>query len=201
MFEDLHWIDSSSEEYLGLLMDSLAGVPIMLILTHRVGYTPPFGTRSFHTTLNLQSLSEAEVAAMAGGVLGTDALPVELRSALMDKAEGVPLFVEEVTKTLLDLGVLRRDNGGYRMVKGAAVMSGPDTIQGIIMSRLDRLGEDGKRTVQLRATMRKASPSSATVLRRRVIGTTSSSSDGWRTRSVGSTRSSAISPGRSSTIA
>ena len=67
----------------------------------------------------------------------------------MDKAEGVPLFVEEVTKTLLDLGVLRRENGGYHMVKGIAEMSVPDTMQGIIMARLDRLGEDGKRTVQL----------------------------------------------------
>ena len=67
----------------------------------------------------------------------------------MEKAEGVPLFVEEVTKTLLDLGVLRREDGGYRMVKGIAEVNVPDTIQGIIMARLDRLGEDGKRTVQL----------------------------------------------------
>src|SRR5262249_35357019 len=149
VFEDLHWIDSSSEEYLGSLMDSLTGAPIMLILTHRIGYAPPFGTRSFHTTLNLQTLSETEVVAMAGRVLGSAQLPAELRSALMDKAEGRPLFVEEVTKTLLDLGVLRRESDGYRMVKGGSEISVPDTIQGIIMSRLDRLGEDGKRTVQL----------------------------------------------------
>ena len=61
----------------------------------------------------------------------------------------MPLFVEEVTKTLLDLGVLRREDGGYRLVKGIAEVNVPDTIQGIIMARLDRLGEDGKRTVQL----------------------------------------------------
>src|SRR3989475_1614620 len=149
LFEDLHWIDSSSEEYIGSVMDSLAAMPIMLALTHRIGYTPPFGTRSFHTTLNLQSLSETEVAAMAGRVLGTEALPRDLLAALMDKAEGVALFVEEVTKTLLDLGVLRRENGAYHMVKGIAEMGVPDTMQGIIMARLDRLGEDGKRTVQL----------------------------------------------------
>ncbi len=149
VFEDLHWIDSSSEEYIGSVMDSLAAMPIMLVLTNRIGYTPPFGTRSFHTTLNLQSLSETEVAAMAGRVLGTEALPRDLLAALMDKAEGVPLYVEEVTKTLLDLGVLRRENGGYHMVKGIAEMGVPDTMQGIIMARLDRLGEDGKRTVQL----------------------------------------------------
>src|SRR5207249_5545724 len=86
---------------------------------------------------------------MARQVLGAEQFPEELRAALMEKAEGVPLFVEEVTKTLLDLGVLRREAGGYRMVKGSSEVSGPDTIQGIIMARLDRLGEDGKRTVQL----------------------------------------------------
>jgi class 3 adenylate cyclase/tetratricopeptide (TPR) repeat protein len=149
VFEDLHWIDSSTEEYLASVMDSLAGMPIMLVLTHRIGYVSPFGARSFHTTLNLQTLSEPEVVSMASGVLGTEALPRELIGALLEKAEGVPLFVEEVTKTLLDLGVLQRENGGYRMTKGAGEMRVPDTIQGIIMARLDRLGENGKRTVQL----------------------------------------------------
>jgi class 3 adenylate cyclase/tetratricopeptide (TPR) repeat protein len=149
VFEDLHWIDTSTEEYLGFLMDSVAAVPLMLLLTYRVGYTPPFGSRSFHTTLTLRSLSEADSLAMAGRVLGSEQFPEELRTALMAKAEGVPLFIEEVTKTLLDLGVFRRENGGYRMVKGLTEVNVPDTIQAIIMARLDRLGENGKRTVQL----------------------------------------------------
>jgi class 3 adenylate cyclase/tetratricopeptide (TPR) repeat protein len=149
VFEDLHWVDTSTEQYLGTLLDSVASVPVMLVLTFRLGYTPPFGARSFQTTLTLDSLSEAETMAMAGQVLGTEEFPHELRAAVMDKAEGVPLFVEEVTKTLLDLGVLRREKGGYRMVKTVAEVNVPDTIQGIIMARLDRLGEEGKRTVQL----------------------------------------------------
>jgi predicted ATPase/class 3 adenylate cyclase len=147
--EDLHWIDSSTEEYLGTLIDSVAAVPLMLLVTYRVGYTPRFGTRSFHTTLTLRSLSEADSRAMAGRVLGSEQFPEELTTALMAKAEGVPLFIEEVTKTLLDLGVLRREDGGYRLVKGLAEVNVPDTIQAIIMARLDRLGEHGKRTVQL----------------------------------------------------
>ena len=149
VFEDLHWVDTSTEEFLTFLTDSVAGAPIMLLLTYRLGYTPPFGSRSFCTTLTLRSLSEAETLAMAGRVLGTEQFPLELKGALMEKAEGVPLFVEEVTKTLIDLGVLRRENGGYRMVKGIREVHVPDTIQAIIMARLDRLGEGGKRTVQL----------------------------------------------------
>jgi class 3 adenylate cyclase/tetratricopeptide (TPR) repeat protein len=147
--EDLHWIDTSTEEYLGVLMDSVAAVPLMLMATYRVGYAPPFGSRSFHTTLTLRSLSEADSLAMAGRVLGSEQFPEGLKAALMAKAEGIPLFIEEVTKTLLDLGVLRREPGGYRMVKGLGEVNVPDTIQAIIMARLDRLGENGKRTVQL----------------------------------------------------
>jgi len=149
VFEDLHWVDHSSEEYLTALMDWVVSARIMLLMTYRVGYTPPFGTRSFLTTLTLQNLTERDALVMASRVLGTDRFPEELRAALVAKAEGVPLFVEEVTKTLLDLGVIQRDNGSYRIVRPIADAHVPDTIQGIIMARLDRLGEDGKRAVQL----------------------------------------------------
>jgi class 3 adenylate cyclase/tetratricopeptide (TPR) repeat protein len=149
VFEDLHWVDASTEEYLATLIDSVASVPILLVLTYRIGYTPPFGSRSFYTTLTLRALSEDETLAMAGGVLGAPDFPRELRDALVAKAEGVPLYVEEVTKTLLDVGVLRQENGGYRLVRRLEEAGIPDTIQGIIMARLDRLGEDGKRAVQL----------------------------------------------------
>lgn len=149
VYEDLHWIDTSTEALLGTLLDAIAGVPLLLLLTYRVGYTPPFGSRSFHTTLTLQRLPEADTVAMASRILGTERFPEELRTVLLEKAEGVPLFVEEVVKTLLDVGALRRDNGGYRVVQGLAEARVPDTVQGIIMARLDRLGEAGKRILQL----------------------------------------------------
>jgi class 3 adenylate cyclase/tetratricopeptide (TPR) repeat protein len=149
VFEDLQWIDSSSQEYLTSLVDAVASAPILLICTYRLGYAPPFGSRSYFATLSLRGLSEADSLALAGQVLGAGALPRDVATALMQKAEGVPLFLEEVAKTLLDLGVLKPHDGGYRMVKPIAEVDIPDTIEGIIMARLDRLGESGKRTVQL----------------------------------------------------
>jgi class 3 adenylate cyclase/tetratricopeptide (TPR) repeat protein len=149
VYEDLHWIDTSTEALLGTLLDAVVGVPLLLLLTYRVGYTPPFGSRSFHTTLTLQSLSEADTVTMASRILDTEHFPEALTAVLLAKAEGVPLFVEEVVRTLLEVGALRRENGSYRVVQGLAEARVPDTVQGIIMARLDRLWEEGKRTVQL----------------------------------------------------
>src|SRR5437867_1421209 len=149
VFEDLHWVDTSTEEYLAALNDSVAATRILIVATHRLGYSPPFGTRSFQTRITLSPLSEAEALSMAGGMLGVDRFPADVTRALLDKAEGVPLFIEEVTKTFLDLGILERDNGGFRVVRPIRDVAVPDTINDIIMARLDRLGEEGKRTVQL----------------------------------------------------
>ena len=88
VFEDLHWVDASTEEYLTTLIDSVTGVPILLVVTYRIGYTPPFGSRSFYTTLTLRTLSDEEMLAMAGRVLGTPDFPRELRDELVAKAEG-----------------------------------------------------------------------------------------------------------------
>ena len=149
VLEDLHWSDTSTQEYLDFAMDSVAGVRAMMILTHRIGQTHPFPSRSFHTTLNLHHLSGAQALEMATSVLGATDFPEELKTALEQKAEGVPLYVEEMTKSLIDLGFLARENGHYRVTKALEDLSVPDTMQGIIMARLDRLGIDGKRTVQL----------------------------------------------------
>ena len=149
VYEDLHWIDTSTEALLGTLLDAIAGVPLLLLLTYRVGYTPPFGSRSFHTPLTLQSLGETDTLVLASRMLGTADFPGALKAALLEKTEGVPLFVEEVVKTLLDVGVLQRADDGYRIVRSLADVEVPDTIQGLIMARLDRLGEAGKRTMQL----------------------------------------------------
>ena len=109
---------------------------------------PSFGSRSFYTTVSLHHLSGAETFEMAKRMLGTDRAPKALMGTLTEKAEGVPLFVEEVTKTLIDLGYLIRQNG-YQMAKALDKVAVPGTMQDIIMARLDRLGVDGKRAVQL----------------------------------------------------
>ena len=119
VFEDLHWIDTSTEEYLASMADAVASVPLMLILTYRVGYTPPIPRAQLpHRAHAAPAVRGGRREPWPGSVLGAADLPPALRQALLDKAEGVPLFIEEVIKTLLDLGILRREGDGYRVVEG-----------------------------------------------------------------------------------
>lgn len=115
VYEDLQWSDTSTAELLDALMDLVAGVPLLMIQTHRVGYTPPFGRRSFYTTLCLQNLSHTDTRALASSLLGTETLPEALIPLLREQTEGVPLYLEEIIKTLLDTGALRPENNGYRL--------------------------------------------------------------------------------------
>ncbi|MGH7822269.1 MAG: ATP-binding protein, partial [Candidatus Binatia bacterium] len=149
LIEDLHWIDQPSEESLQYVADAVATSRVLLIATYRPGYRNPLGERSYSTRLALQPLSPQEAAAMTGGMLETRDFPVEIRELVAKKAEGNPFFVEEVTKSLLEMGALRRSDRGYELSRELSEIVIPDTIQGVIMARIDRLGEDPKRAIQI----------------------------------------------------
>ncbi len=86
---------------------------------------------------------------MAGQVLQARSLPAELEELITSKSEGNPFYIEELTKSLLESGVMRRENGGYALEQTAAEVQVPDTIQEVILSRIDRLERDGKEALQL----------------------------------------------------
>ena len=149
VIEDLHWIDRASEELLGYLADSIPTAHVLLLLTHRPGYTQPFGDRSYYVRVGLQALGGDEMASMVGSVLGSSSLPVELRQLIARKAEGNPFFVEEVTRSLVEEGVLRVDGGGVEITRAVSDISVPDTIQDVLMARIDRLADAPKRAIQI----------------------------------------------------
>ena len=150
--EDLHWIDKTSEDYLAFLVVSLAGLRALLITTQRPGYAIRWADKTYHTRIALTLLDEREVETMVTGLLGTAGLPDELLRLVQERAEGNPLFVEEITTSLQERGVLVRTNDGVRWARGAPVEF-PSTVQDIIRARLDRLEDPVKRTAQTAAVI------------------------------------------------
>jgi class 3 adenylate cyclase/pimeloyl-ACP methyl ester carboxylesterase len=146
--EDLHWIDLHSEDILRLLLEGMAAAPLMVVLTYRPGYAQTFGEQTYFTRITLRALPEAQTAAMVQSVLQAE-VPLEASRLVARKAEGNPLFVEELAKSLVEDGTLERVDDGYRLARALTDAHIPDTIQGVIMARIDRLPEGSKAALQI----------------------------------------------------
>src|SRR5262245_2415923 len=121
----------------------------LLVCSHRPGYRHPFGDRSYHVRIALRPLSAAEMADLSGSLLGTADVPAEVRALIAAKAEGNPFFVEEVTRSLLEDGTLQRENGHVVLTRAAGTIDVPDTIQDVLVARLDRLADDARHAIQV----------------------------------------------------
>jgi class 3 adenylate cyclase/pimeloyl-ACP methyl ester carboxylesterase len=151
VFEDLHWIDPTSLELLGLLVGRASDFPVLAILTARPEFKPSWAAGDRAVPLPLDRLRPPQAAALAQGVSGKP-LPPELLDQIVVRTDGVPLFVEELTRTVLEAGLL--EDAGDRYVLGASLpsLAIPATLQDSLMARLDRLGP-AKEVAQLAACL------------------------------------------------
>jgi class 3 adenylate cyclase/tetratricopeptide (TPR) repeat protein len=152
VLEDVHAIDSASEEYLSFLVEGLAAVPLLLITTQRPGHPVKWGDRTYYKQVSLDLLADSDSEAMLAALLGTSALPAEIVRLARESTDGNPLFLEEITRSLLDRGVLLREGGGVRWV-GTVPVGVPQSAQDIIRARIDRLDEPVKRALQTAAVI------------------------------------------------
>jgi len=149
VYEDLHWIDPATEEYLLFSADSVPASRVLRLLTYRTGYTHPFGERTYHTRLGLTALPTQFTVQMAEAMLATSNLPAEMTTLIAQKAEGNPFFVEEVVKSLQEAGAIKPAGDRYVLGRPLDEIVVPDTIQDVLMARVDRLPEAPKRLLQL----------------------------------------------------
>jgi predicted ATPase len=149
LFEDLHWMDQATEFYLRYITDRMPAGRLLLILTYRPGYINPVEERTFQSRIALGSLSSADSVKMTRSLLAVDSLPEDLQTMVVRKAEGNPFFVEEVAKSLREIGAIRRSADGFVLTKPLDDVFIPDKIQDVIQARIDRLDDAPKNTLQL----------------------------------------------------
>jgi predicted ATPase/class 3 adenylate cyclase len=149
--EDLHWIDPSTLEWLGLLIDQGPTARILTLMTCRPTFQAPWGGRAHVTSLTLSRLLPRQVAQMARTIVGAEVLPADLLDQIVAQTDGVPLFVEEVTRFVL----ASRRLHGHAQETAASTPAGvmiPATLHDLLMARLDQMGA-AKGTAQLAATI------------------------------------------------
>jgi DNA-binding winged helix-turn-helix (wHTH) protein/class 3 adenylate cyclase/tetratricopeptide (TPR) repeat protein len=152
IMEDLHWADASTLELLTLLIEQVPTARLLLLLLCRPEFHPPWASRSYLTQIALGRLSRRQVETMVERMTGGKALPTEVLQELVAKTDGVPLFVEELTKMVLESGLVKERKEQYVLVDPLPPLAIPDTLHDSLMARLDRLGP-AKQVAQLGATL------------------------------------------------
>jgi class 3 adenylate cyclase/predicted ATPase len=151
MFEDAHWIDPTSLQQLSAVVERIARLRVLLLITARPEFTPPWQDDTYITTIALMPLGHRHGAALVEHVTGGKTMPQPVMNEILARTDGVPLFIEELTKTVLEAGVLREDQERYE-IAGAHVQTIPATLQESLLARLDRLGP-GKEIAQIGAVI------------------------------------------------
>jgi class 3 adenylate cyclase/tetratricopeptide (TPR) repeat protein len=148
VIEDLHWVDVGSENYIKTMVDDMAGLAGLLILTWRPTYRPPFNEHTYVSRLVLEPLADDDALALVRSTLAIEDVPVDLAHLIARKAEGNPFFLEEIGRALVDTGAARAEGGRLTLTRPVSAIVVPDRVQDVIAARIDRLTEDQKRTVQ-----------------------------------------------------
>jgi class 3 adenylate cyclase/predicted ATPase len=140
IFEDVHWIDPTSIEALGHTVDRLKALRVLLIVTHRPEFEPPWIGRPYVTTVTLNRLGEREIGGMIDHVLGNKTLPANVRQEIVERTDGIPLFVEEITKAVLEAGGGEAAERAIGAIPSPSAMV-PASLHASLLARLDRLGQ------------------------------------------------------------
>ena len=139
VFEDAHWIDPTSRELLDLTVERVRSLPVLLIVTFRPEFQPPWTGQPQVTMLALNRLDRRDRTALVEQIAGGKALPDEVIAQIVDRTDGVPLFVEELTKSVLESGLLREEADRYVLDGALPPFAIPTSLHASLMARLDRL--------------------------------------------------------------
>ena len=139
VWEDLHWVDPSTLELLELLIEQVPTAPLMMVLTTRPDFVPPWTGKSHLTPITLNRLERPHTEALINRIASGKPLPAEVVDHIVVKTDGVPLYAEELTKTILTSGILHDLDDRFELTGPLSSLSIPETLQESLMARLDRL--------------------------------------------------------------
>jgi predicted ATPase len=153
VYEDVQGIDPSSRELLDMAVELVARLPVLLLITFRPEFEPPWIGQAHVTVLSLSRLGRREGAALMGLVAGNGGLPNEVMTKIVERSDGIPLFVEELTRAVLEASVHSRDGRRDVLAGALPTLAVPATLHSLLMARIDRLGPAAKEIAQIGAAI------------------------------------------------
>ena len=158
VFEDLHWVDAETQGLLDALVESLPTARLLLLVNYRPEYSHAWGSKTYYSQLRLDPLPAESADELLRTLLGEEEALEPLKRLLVERTEGVPLFLEESVRTLVETGALAGERGGYRLARAFDTIQVPATVQAILAARIDRLPPEDKTLLQTAAVIGKDVP-------------------------------------------
>jgi class 3 adenylate cyclase/tetratricopeptide (TPR) repeat protein len=156
--EDLHWIDAESEAVLNALVDGLGGARLLLVVTYRPEYRHGWAGRGYYSLVRVDPLEAEAADELLRSLIGEAEGLESLRSRLIARSEGTPLFLEEMVRALLETGILRREGERLRLTRGVDEVEIPDSVQAVLAARIDRLSAANRGVLQIASAIGKDVP-------------------------------------------
>ncbi len=153
LFEDLHWFDRASDEFIESFVEIAPGNRTLMLLNFRPEYHAAWMQRSYYQQLPLLPLGPEAIKELFADLLGTDASLRPLTARVQERTGGNPFFIEEIAQSLVETGVVAGTRGAYRLLMPAAEVGLPATVQSVLAARIDRLPEREKRVLQTAAVI------------------------------------------------
>lgn len=153
VFEDLHWVDRETQDFLDGLVESLPSSRILVLTNYRPEYKHEWGGRSYYTQARIDPLGSESAADLVGGLLGNDPDLATLKQVLIERTEGNPLFLEESVRMLIEMEALSGKPGAYQLRQDVPTLDIPASVHAIIGARIDRLAPEAKRLLQCAAVI------------------------------------------------
>jgi predicted ATPase len=157
IFEDLHWIDEQTQEFLNLLADSIGTAKLLLLVNYRPEYSHQWNSKTYYTQLRLDPLGKESAEEMLSALLGDGKDLLPLKRLIIERTEGTPFFMEELVQALFEDGVLQR-NGTVKLARSMNAVKVPATVQAVLASRIDRLPAEEKELLQILAVLGREFP-------------------------------------------
>jgi len=151
--EDLHWADPTTAEFATFLPGQIAASPILFVCTYRPEFVSTWPRKSYHSAITLTRLSPRDGRQILAALLGATRIQDELVELVVEKAEGVPFFLEELVRSLQETGAMALHEGQWTLTPAAMALQVPATVHDVLMARIDRLPEGAKRVLQIGAVV------------------------------------------------
>jgi class 3 adenylate cyclase/tetratricopeptide (TPR) repeat protein len=158
VFEDLQWIDSETQALLDALVASLPAARLLLLVNYRPGYRHTWANKTYYTQLRIDQLARASAEELLDAILGPDPGLAPVRNLVIDQAEGIPFFIEESVRTLVETSVLAGERGAYLLARAPKTIQVPPTVQAMLAARIDRLPPEEKGLLETAAVLGKDVP-------------------------------------------